>query len=164
MAKKHKEKEPTRKIVATNRRGLAKYQIIETLEAGLVLTGPEVKSLRAGKTNLGDGFIRIDSNEAYMWNVHIPPYSHGSTHVDQEPTRKRKVLLHRQQINKWMGKAMSRGLTVIPLEIYFNEKGKAKVMVALAKGKAAPDRREEIKRRTIEREIRRDFAGRQRIK
>jgi SsrA-binding protein len=158
-----KPKDP-RKIISTNRRALGKYHIEESLEAGLALTGAEVKSLRAGKVNLSDGFVRIDNNEAYLWNVYISPYSHSSTHIEQEPTRTRKVLLHRREIDKWMGKAISKGLTVVPIEIYFNKKNKAKIKIGLAKGKTGQDRREDIKRRTVEREIRRDFAGKQRIR
>src|SRR5438046_2295661 len=112
------------KIVATNRRAHAKYEILETLEAGLVLTGPEVKSLRGGGVNLQDGFARVDGNEAFLWAVHIAPYSHGSLHVVQDPTRTRKLLMNRQEINRWMGKTMTKGLTIVPLEIYFNSRGK----------------------------------------
>jgi SsrA-binding protein len=153
-----------RKVVATNHRASAKYEIIETLEAGLVLTGPEVKSLRAGQANLKDGFARMDGGRASLWNVHIAPYSLGSLHVTQEPTRTRKLLMHRKEILRWMGRTIIKGLTVIPLEIYFTKRGFAKVVLALAKGKRGPDRREEIKRRTIDREISREFSGRHRIK
>lgn len=163
MSPKTPEKE-ARKVVATNRRASTKYEIVETLEAGLALTGPEVKSLRAGGASLQDGFARVDGEQAYLWNVHIAPYAMGSLHVNQDPVRTRKLLLHRKEILRWMGRTMIKGLTIIPLEIYFNKRGKAKVTLALAKGKRGPDRRDEIKRRTIDKELRRDFAGKHRIK
>ncbi|MCB4756475.1 MAG: SsrA-binding protein SmpB [Elusimicrobia bacterium] len=163
MAKIKKEKEE-RKIVATNRRAFAKYEILESLEAGLVLTGPEVKSLRAGAANLSEGFARIDNGEAFLWNVHISPYSQGSLHVKQDPTRTRKLLLKYKELMNWMGRTTAKGLTIVPLEIYFNRRGKAKVKLALAKGKRGPDRREEIKRREVNRELQREFAGKQKIK
>ena len=162
--KKSAAKKETHKVIATNRRAFGKFRIIETLEAGMVLTGPEVKSLRAGNANLSDGYIVVNNDEAYMWNVHISPYSHGSDHVDQEPTRRRKILLHRREILKWMGRSSAKGLTVVPLEIYFNKRGKAKLKIGLAKGKTGGDRREDLKRKTVDREIRRDFAGQKRIK
>jgi SsrA-binding protein len=152
------------KIVTTNRRAYVKYEILETLEAGLVLTGPEVKSLRAGNANLQDGFARIDNEQAFLMNAHIAPYSQGSLHVQQDATRTRKLLLKHKEILRWMGKTMIKGLTIIPLEIYFNKRGIAKIKLGLAKGKRGPDRREDIKRRTIDRELRRDFAGKQRIR
>jgi len=160
-----KEKEvEVRKVVSSNRRASAKYEIIETLEAGLALTGPEVKSLRQGGASLQDGFARVVGEQAFLWNVHIAPYSMGSLHVVQDPLRTRKLLLHRKEILRWMGRTMVKGLTIVPLEIYFNKRGKAKVVLALAKGKRGPDRREELKRRTVDRELRKEFAGRQRIK
>jgi len=153
-----------RKVVATNRRASIKYDVIESLEAGLVLTGPEVKSLRAGGCNLQDGFARVDGEEAFLWNVHISPYTQGSLHVVQEPLRKRKLLMNRKEILKWMGKTTIKGLTIIPLEIYFNKQGKAKVRLALAKGRRGPDERAEIKRRTVNREIQKEFSSRHKIK
>ena len=161
MVKKEAE---ARKVVASNRRASAKYEILETLEAGLALTGPEVKSLRAGGCSLQDGFARVVGEQAYLWNVHIAPYSMGSLHVDQDPLRTRKLLMHHKEILQWMGRTMVKGLTIVPLEIYFNKRNKAKVILALAKGKRGPDRREEIKRRTVDRELRKEFAGKQRIK
>jgi SsrA-binding protein len=161
---KSKDEKDDRKVVATNRRALIKYEILETLEAGLVLTGPEVKSLRAGAANLSEGFARCDNGQADLWNVHISPYSYGSLHVEQNPLRTRRLLLSKRQIMNWMGRSVAKGLTIVPLEIYFNHHGRAKIKLALAKGKRGPDRREDIKRRTVQREIQRDFAGRHRIK
>lgn len=155
---------PERKVVATNRRAPTKYEILETLEAGVALTGPEVKSLRGGGANLQDGFARMDGEQATLWNVHISPYNQGSLHVKQDPTRTRRLLMHKKEILKWMGKTMVKGLTIVPLEIYFNKAGRAKIKLALAKGKRGPDRREDIKKRTIGREMQREFAGRHKIK
>lgn len=149
---------------ATNRHALSKYEILETLEAGLILTGPEVKSLRAGRVNLQEGFVRMDGGRAELWNVHISPYAQGSLHVVQEPLRTRKLLLNHSEIKKWSGKTVLKGLTIVPLEIYFNKRGYAKVRIALARGKKGPDRREDLKRRTVEREARRDFGGKHVIK
>src|SRR5258706_2368961 len=147
------EKKKKKKVIPPNRRALAKYEILETLEAGIVLTGPEVKSLRNGKANLQDGFARMDNEIPSLWNVHISPYEYGSLHVTQEPTRTRRLLMHADEIKKWMGKTMIKGLTIVPLEIYFNARGKIKVRLGLGKGKRGPDRREEIKRRTVGREM-----------
>ena len=164
MAKNQKEKTDERKIVASNRRANAKYEVLETLEAGLVLTGPEVKSARAGRVNLQDGFVRIEKEEAFLWHVHIAPYAQGSLHVEQNPVRVRKLLMNRSEINKWMGRTVLRGLTIIPLELYFSKRGFAKVKLALGKGKRGPDRREDLRRRTIGRELQREFSGRHRIR
>jgi SsrA-binding protein len=128
-----------------------------------VLTGPEVKSLRAGNANLQDGFARVVGEQIFLWNVHIAPYAMGSLHVTQDPVRTRKLLLHHKEILRLMGKTMVKGLTIVPLEIYF-KKGKAKVSLALAKGKRGPDQREDIKRRVVNREIQREFSGRHKIK
>lgn len=158
------KKEREKLSVASNRRANAKYEIIETLEAGIALTGPEVKSLRGGGCNMQDGFARIEDERALLYNVHISPYNHGSIHVVQEPLRKRILLLHHNEIMKLMGRTTIKGLTIVPLEMYFNKRGKVKVLLGLARGKNAPDRREEIKRRDVDREMRREFAGRQKIK
>ena len=152
------------KIVATNRRASFKYEILDTYEAGMMLTGPEVKSLRAANANLQDGFVRIEGEKVLLMNVHIAPYSYGSLHVVQEPTRTRMLLLNKNEINRLMGKTITKGLTIIPLEIYFNKRGKAKIKIALAKGKRGPDRREDIKKKTVQREMARDFSGRHRVR
>jgi SsrA-binding protein len=151
------------KVVAKNRRAGFKYHFLETFDGGLALTGPEVKSLRAGQANLEDGFGRVENGEVYLWNVHIAPYKQGSLHVVQDATRKRKILLHRAEINRVLGKLTTKGLTLVPLEIYFSDSGYAKVKMALAKGKAGPDRREDIRRRDVEREMRRQYSGRHKI-
>jgi SsrA-binding protein len=163
MAKSAESKE-TIKIAATNRRAHSQYEILDTLEAGLVLTGPEVKSLRQGKANLQDGFARIEGTEPYLWNVHINPYTMGSAHVVQEPLRKRKLLMNRSEINRWMGKTTIKGLTIVPLEIYFNKRGVAKVKLALAKGKRGPDKREDLKKKDLRRELQRNFGDKYKLK
>jgi SsrA-binding protein len=151
------------KTVARNRRAEFKYHILEVLHGGLSLTGPEVKSLRAGEVQIEDGFGRLEKGELYLWNVHINPYKQGSLHVVQEATRKRKILLHREEIRKLTGKLAVKGLTLVPLEIYFSDTGYAKVKLALAKGKTGPDRREDIKRKDLKREMSRQFSGRHKI-
>jgi SsrA-binding protein len=163
MSKNKPEKESF-KSVASNRRASMQYEILETLEAGIVLTGPEVKSLRNGKANLQDGFARVDGEQAFLWNVHISPYAMGSTHVQQEPLRTRKLLLNHQEIMRWLGKTTTKGLTIIPLEIYFNKKNIAKVKLGLCKSKKGPDRREDIKKRALGRELQRDFAGKYKLR
>jgi SsrA-binding protein len=152
------ERKPGTKTIVTNRKAFHRFTVIESLEAGLVLQGHEVKSLRQGQASLEEGIIRIDRGEIFLLNVHIPPYAHLS-HVHYDPTRTRKLLLHRSEINRLSGQTQLKGLTLIPLELYFKD-GKAKVLVALAKGKKLQDRREEIKKRDADRMIRRGFAPR----
>jgi SsrA-binding protein len=151
------------KTVARNRRAFHKYHVMETFDGGLALTGPEVKSLRAGDASLDDGFGRVEGGEVFLWNMHIAPYKQGSLHVEQAPTRRRKILLHRGEIKRLIGKMTTKGLTLIPLEIYFGASGYAKVKLALAKGKSAPDQREDIKRKDLDRELRRNFSGRHKV-
>ena len=139
------------KIVATNRKARYDYHIIETIEAGLVLMGTEVKSLRDGKVNIKESYALIENSEMFMVGVHISPYSHGTTHV-HEPDRKRKLLLHKGEILKLKRTIEQKGLTVIPLKIYFKE-GKAKVLLGTARGKAKYDKRRDIAERDAKREI-----------
>jgi SsrA-binding protein len=152
------------KPIAQNRRAHFKYHIMETFDGGLALTGPEVKSLRGGDVTMEDGFGRVEGNEAWLWNVHIAPYKMGSTHVTQEPTRKRRILLHKNEIRRILGKLSTKGLTLVPLEMYFSDSGWAKVKLGLAKSKNAVDKRETIKRKDVEREMKREHGGRRRIK
>lgn len=149
--------------VARNRRAHHKYAILETIDGGLALTGPEVKSVRAGELHLEDGFGRVENGEIFLWNVHINPYRQGSLHVTQEPTRKRKILLHKTEIGRILGKLTTKGLTLVPLEVYFSKTGFAKVKLGLAKGKNAPDQREDLKRKDLSREMRRQFSGKHRV-
>ncbi len=151
------------KTIAHNRRAGFKYHILETFDGGLSLTGPEVKSLRNGDVSMEDGFGRVEGNEIFLWNVHIAPYKMGAAHVEQEATRKRKVLLHRTEIRRILGKLSVKGLTLVPLELYFSDSGFAKVKLALGKGKTGGDKRESIKRKDTEREIRREHSGRHKV-
>ncbi len=143
------------KIVARNKKAFHDYHIDSTLEAGMVLSGPEVKSLRAGKANLKDGYAKInDRGEAVLLNVHISVYSHA-THNPNDPLRTRTLLLHKREIRKLIGKLREKGLALIPLKIYFNEKGKAKVELGLARGKRQYDKRAALKEQQSDREIER---------
>jgi len=151
------------KSISRNRRAGFKYHILEEFNGGLVLTGPEVKSVRAGQINLEDGFGRVDNNELFLWNVYIAPYKQGSLHITQDPTRHRKILLHKNEIRRIVGRLSTKGLTLIPLEVYLSNSGYAKVKLGMAKGKTGPDKRETKKRRELEREMRREFSGRHRI-
>jgi SsrA-binding protein len=137
--------------VAVNRRAYHDYFVDEKYEAGVVLTGTEVKSLRAGRCNLRDGFVRIDRNEAWLENVHISPYAQGNL-MNHDPLRPRKLLLHRRQIATLIGKVRQKGYTLIPLRVYFS-RNHAKVEVGLARGKREFDKREAIAERDAKREI-----------
>ncbi len=134
-----------------NKKAFFDYEILEKYEAGIELKGTEVKSLRDGKANLRDSFVRIENDEAFLFNTYIAPYTHGNL-FNHEPTRRRKLLLHKKEIKRLIGKSQEKGLTIIPLKIYFNKRGKAKVQIALAKGKKLYDKRETIKRKDLERE------------
>ena len=139
--------------VAVNRRAYHDYFIDEKMEAGIMLTGPEVKSMRNGRTNLRDGFVRIDGNEAWLENVHISPYAEANL-MNQEPLRVRKLLMHRKEIASLIGKVRQKGYTLIPLRVYFS-RNHAKVEVGLARGKRQYDKREAIAERDAKREIER---------
>jgi SsrA-binding protein len=152
-------RESGRKAIATNRRARHEYAILDTYEAGLVLTGTEVKSLRQGRASLVDAFATIDDGEAYLRNLHIPEYTQG-TWTNHEPRRTRKLLLHKAEISKLIGKLQESGLTLVPLQLYFSD-GKAKVELALARGKRAYDKRQDMAKRDAQREIER-AAGRRR--
>ena len=153
------EKEDQHKVVATNRKAYHDYFIEERLEAGVMLRGTEVKSLRDGRVNLQDSYASVDNGEVFLHHCHISPYSHGNI-MNHDPLRARKLLLHRKEINKLIGKTQQKGLTLIPLRIYFSKQGKAKVELALAKGKKQYDRRESIKAREAGREVERAIKGR----
>jgi SsrA-binding protein len=144
---------PERKLVATNRRARFEYEILDTFEAGLVLLGPEVKSLRAGKANLADSYATIRRGEAWLVNAHISPYAQAGRD-NPEPRRERKLLLHRAEISRLQGRIAEKGLTLVPLELYFS-KGRAKVRLGLARGKRRHDKREAIRRREQDREMQR---------
>ncbi|EAX47703.1 SsrA-binding protein [Thermosinus carboxydivorans Nor1] len=147
------------KIVAENRKARHDYHIHETYEAGIVLTGTEVKSLRAGKANLKDSYARIENAEVMLHNMHISPYEQGNR-FNHEPLRTRKLLLHRYEINKLIGKTKEKGYTLVPLKIYFT-RGKAKVELALASGKKLYDKREDMAERDARREMDRALREKQ---
>ena len=145
--------------IAVNRKAFRDYEILERLEAGIVLTGGEVKSLRAAKADLSDSFARIEENEISLYNMNIANYAQAS-YMNLEPKRIRRLLLHHKQIQKLKEKISQRGLTLIPLKAYFNERGIAKLEIALAKGKKFYDHREDIKRRESDRYLRRALKNR----
>jgi len=142
------------KIVAENRQARYEYEILETFEAGLELQGTEVKSVRNGKANLRDGFALIRKGEAWLHNVHISPHETASQHFNHEPRRARKLLMHKQEIRKLMGKVDQQGLTLVPLKMYL-KRGWAKVTIALVRGKKLHDKRDDLKQKQAKREIER---------
>ena len=139
--------------IAVNRRAFHDYFVDERLEAGIMLTGPEVKSVRGGRANLRDGFVRVNGNEAWLENVHISPYEQANV-MNVEPIRPRKLLLHRKEIASLIGKVRQKGYTLIPLRLYF-KRNHLKVEVGLARGKREFDKREAIAERDAKREIER---------
>ena len=143
--------------VAVNRKARHNYTITDTFEAGLVLTGTEIKSVRAGKVNLSDAYARIEKGEAWLIGAHIAPFERGNRY-NHEPRRDRKLLLHRAEIDQLMGRAAAKGLTVVPLRLYINDRGRAKVELGLAKGKQLYDRRRDIAERQSRREMERELA------
>ncbi len=142
------------KLICTNRKARRDYQILETMEAGLVLVGTEVKSLRDGHAQLKDSFAGIEDGELYLYNAHINPYRMGNR-FNHEPTRTRKLLMHEREIRRLIGKIQEKGLTLIPLRLYFNDSGKVKVELGLARGKKAFDKRRDIAERDAKREMER---------
>jgi SsrA-binding protein len=159
MAKRSKApRTPVSGDVATNRRARHKFQVLESMEAGIELQGSEVKSLRDGKAQINEAYAVVDRGEVWLRGAHIPPYLPASDQ-NHEPDRPRKLLLHRREIERLIGKTAERGLTLVPTRIYF--KGpRAKVELALAKGKEGRDRRREISDRDMRREVERDFKQR----
>ncbi len=150
--------EQGKKIVASNRRARYDYEVLDVVEAGLMLTGTEVKSLRAGRASLTDGFAMINDGEMWLHNVHIPEYTLG-TWTNHEPRRIRKLLLHRKQIDKLARETAEGGLTLVPLSLYFSD-GKAKIELALARGRRTYDKRHVLARRDAEREVERAMRRR----
>ncbi len=146
------------KIVASNRKARHNYSILETFEAGIQLVGTEVKSLRDGQASLADAFATVDDGEIWLRNVHIPEYHHG-TWTNHAPRRNRKLLLHRSQIDQLVGKVRDGNLTLVPLSLYFTD-GKVKVELALARGKQAHDKRQDIAKRDAAREVVRELGRR----
>ena len=152
MMKERTERELAQSSIAENRKAYHDYHLLETFEAGVVLVGTEVKAIREGRANLRDSFARVDNGEVYLYNVNISPYSHRG-YVDHEPLRPRKLLLHRSEIRKLIGKTVEKGMTLVPVRMYFKD-GRVKVAISLAKGKKEYDKRETIKRRESDRETR----------
>lgn len=149
------------KIISVNRKARHEYSIIESFEAGIALTGTEVKSLRAGKANLQDSYARVENAELFLYNMHISPYEQGNR-FNKDPKRTRKLLMHKREIMRLFGQTREKGLALIPLKLYFKN-GRAKVELALAKGKKLYDRREDIASRDARREIERAAKERYRV-
>ena len=143
--------------LASNRRARHEYSIEDTLEAGIVLTGTEIKSIRAGKISLAEAFARIDRDEAWLIGAHIAPWESGSR-FNHEPKRARKLLLHRSEIDELLGKTRAKGLTLIPLRLYLTGRGKAKLELGLGRGKQLHDKRRDIAERDAKRQMDRDIA------
>lgn len=140
------------KIIATNKKAYSDYNILETYEAGIELSGTEVKSLREVGANFKDSFCRIKNGEVFLLNLNIPPYRNGNLN-NHDPERPRRLLLHKKEIHRLIGKVKEQGLTIIPTKIYFNNRGLVKVEIAVAKGKKKYDKREDIKKKEINRKI-----------
>src|SRR5512135_921709 len=143
------------KTVSLNRRAWHEFAIDDTVEAGLLLTGTEIKSIRAGKVNLADAYARIDRGEAWLVGAHIAPWE-GGNRLNHDAKRDRKLLLHRDEIDELLGKTKSKGLSLIPLRLYISERGKAKLELGLGKGKQLHDRRRDIAERDARRQMERD--------
>jgi SsrA-binding protein len=140
------------KTIATNKKAYHNYHIQSKIEVGMVLKGPEVKSLRAGRVNLRDGYAQIKNGEVWLHNVHISAYKFA-THESPDPMRVRKLLLNKREIKKLIGKVQEKGFALIPLKIYFNKKGKAKLELGLCKGKTLYDKRHSLKKKESDREM-----------
>jgi SsrA-binding protein len=151
-----KREESGEKPVATNRKARHEYAILDSIEAGVVLTGTEVKSLRQGNANIAEAFARITRGEVWLEGMHISPYEQGS-YANVDPLRNRKLLLHRKEIRRLVARSQEPGITLIPLRVYFS-KSHAKVQLGVCKGKRAYDRRQDIARREIERDLKRTYA------
>ncbi|NLJ84227.1 MAG: SsrA-binding protein SmpB [Halanaerobiaceae bacterium] len=147
------------RVIARNKKARHDYHIEETFEAGIILKGTEIKSIREGKVNLKDSFAMVEDGEVFLYNMHISPYSHGNRE-NHDPERKRKLLLHRREIRKLIGRTTMKGYTLVPLSIYI-KRNLAKIELALARGKKIWDKREDIAKKTAEREIERVFKERQ---
>ncbi|MGC2310292.1 MAG: SsrA-binding protein SmpB [Candidatus Babeliaceae bacterium] len=147
------------KIITQNKKAFHDYEVLEKLEAGIKLTGDEVKSLRAGNANLVGAFATIHDGELFMINCYIAPYSHAYQKDEDKARRSRKLLVHRNQLNRLIGEIARKGITIVPLKLYFNEKGIIKVELGLCKHKKAHVRKEEIRERDIQRQTRRELRG-----
>jgi SsrA-binding protein len=148
------------KVIATNRKARHEYHFLETVEAGLVLMGSEIKSIRAGRVSLGEGYVQFDDGEAWLTNVHIAQYEPANVQ-NHEPRRRRKLLLHRREIDRFRGRAQEKGFTVVPIRLYLKG-GRAKVEIALVKGKRQYDKRQAIAKRDSQRQVERAIRERYR--
>jgi SsrA-binding protein len=140
------------KVIAINKKARFNYHIVETLEAGIVLTGVEIKSIRAGNINLAESYVRPQGGEVFLLGAHIRQYSHSGGLKDYDPVRPKKLLLHKHEIDKFRGRVEAKGMTIVPLKIYLKH-GRAKLEIGLAKGKDAPDKRHSVKERDAKREM-----------
>ncbi len=147
------------KLLAQNKKAFFDYTVLDQLEVGIVLTGDEVKSLRAGHVNLTGSFATVHNGELFLLNMYIGPYAHAYAKSEEQTRRSRKLLVHRKQINQLVGQISKKGITLIPLKIYFNNKGKVKIDLGLCKHKKAHDQKREIKERDIQRETRRELKN-----
>ncbi len=147
------------KVLVQNKKASHDYSIEETVEAGIVLTGTEIKSIRHGRANLKDSFAKVVNGEAFLWNMHISPFEQGNRH-NVDPTRTRKLLLHKHQIFKLMGHVKEKGYALVPLKMYIKN-GYAKVLIGLAKGKKNYDKRQDLAKKDAEREVQRALRDRQ---
>jgi SsrA-binding protein len=147
--------------IAVNRRARHEFSIDETFEAGIALTGTEIKSIRSGKVNLADAYARIERGEAWLIGAHIAPFEQANRY-NHEPKRERKLLLHRSEIDELLGRTKAKGQTIVPLRLYLNPRGRAKIELALARGKQLHDRRRDIADRDARRDIARELADAQR--
>ena len=147
-----------RRLVTDNRRAFHEYHILERFDAGMVLTGTEVKSLRMGKVNLTDAFARIENGEVWLYSMHVAPYTHGNIY-NVDPMRRRKVLLKKMEISRLLGKTREKGLTLIPLKLYFDGDW-AKVEIGLAKGKNLHDKRDALSKKEAQRDVQRELKER----
>ena len=149
------------KVIATNRKARHDYQIIETMEAGIVLVGTEVKSLRDGRANLKDSYAAVEREEIFLHNAHISHYDKGNR-FNHDPIRTRKLLMHAREIKRLIGKTQEKGLTLVPLRLYFNDNGVVKIELGLARGKKSFDKRRDIAERDAKRELDRALKDRNR--
>lgn len=159
MASKKSKQQPkfSNSIVIENRKARFDYEILDKFEAGVQLTGAEVKSIRTGRASLSESYAHVRGEELYIRNMHIHPYELAN--VEMDPYRERKLLLHRNELNKLIGATAQKGLTAVPLKLYFTEKGWAKVLIGLCRGKKQHDKRETIKARDLDREAKREMKA-----
>ncbi|MGM0125059.1 SsrA-binding protein [Enterococcus sp. AZ194] len=145
------------KLIAQNKKARHDYAVLDTMEAGMVLQGTEIKSIRNSRINLKDGFVRVRNGEAFLYNVHISPYEQGNI-FNHDPLRTRKLLLHKKQIARLIGESKTTGITIVPLKVYIRD-GYAKVLIGIAKGKKQYDKREDLKRKDVDRQISRTLKN-----